>query len=127
LIAFFFSFLAGSVYKFEELGFVESFVISSIFGEHFLDFCLFFFRWCILWVFFKVICQNKCEFFIRNLTVMAGVHITEDGVGYFIGDTFTISSSDMDGGSGGDEGEEGEFHFEKFVFLFVIIVLITLA
>ena len=58
---------------------------------------------------------------------MAGVHITEDGVGYFIGDTFTISSSDMDGGSGGDEGEEGEFHFEKFVFLFVIIVLITLA
>ena len=84
--------------------------------------------WVDVWVVSEPVFDSSFSFSSIDLVISVGVNLIEDLVGLFHGDAKISSfSGDFDGGGGGDEGEEGEFHFERLVFLFVIIVLITLA
>jgi hypothetical protein len=72
------------------------------------------------WVRFEVVSNGGSEFFSVDLSIVVGVDHLEDSIGLFHCDT--LVSGDFDGGGGSDEGDKGEFHFDLFVFCFVIII-----
>ena len=111
--------IADLVGKCVELGWVEGMVGTGIFNGSSGECCNFSSGWINI-VLSKVLFDSGGELGFVNLTVMVGIDMIEDILGFSSWDRTGWTRFDFDGRGGGDEGDKGEFHFDLVLFFIII-------